>query len=103
MRNQNLFSNYKMSIKYVNNNRLGCHVIYERAPKPAFKLDFPAHKVKVFKIKTPYVPSFKSEPIAYNPGEKPSASNSYTNIWQKTTTKLEPTTHLSPIDDPFRL
>ena len=92
-----------MSIHYVNDNKLGCHVVYERTPKPEFKLDFPAHKVKVFKIRTPYVPSFKSEPIAYNPGEKPSANNSYTNNWQKITTKLEPTTHLSAIDDPFRL
>ena len=92
-----------MSIHYVNDNRLGCHVVYERTPKPPFNLDFPAHKVKVFNIKTPYVPSFKSEPIAYNPGEKPNPSNSYTNNYQKTTTKLEPTIHLSAIDDPFRL
>ena len=90
-----------MSIRYVNDNKLGCHVIYERAPKPAFKLDFPAHKVKVFKIKTPYVPSFKSEPIAYNPGEKPSASNSYSNNWLNTNYKVS--TQLSAINDPFRL
>ena len=90
-------------LRVVNDNKLGCHIIYERMTKPEFKLDFPAHKVKVFKIKTPYVPSFKSEPIAYNPGEKPNPSNSYTNNWQKTTTKLEPTTHLSAINDPFRL
>ena len=92
-----------MSIHYVNDNKLGCHVVYERTPKPEFKLDVPAHKVKVFKVKTPYVPSFKSEPIAYNPGEKPSASNSYINNYQKTTTKNEPTTHQSPIDSLFRL
>ena len=92
-----------MSIRYVNNNRLGCHVIYERTAKPAFTLDFPAHKVKVFKIKVPSVPSFNYEPIAYNPGEKANPSNSYTNNYQKTTTKLEPTTHLSAINDLFRL
>ena len=92
-----------MTIRYVNDNKLGCHVIYERTAKPAFTLDFPAHKVKVFNIKVPSVPSFNYEPIAYNPGEKPSASNSYTNNYQKTTTKLEPTTHTSAIDDLFRL
>ena len=92
-----------MSNPYVNDNKLGCHVVYELTPRPHFNLDFPAHKVKVFNIKTPYVPSFKSEPIAYNPGEKPNPSNSYTNNWQKTTTKLEPTTHLSAINDLFRL
>ena len=92
-----------MSIRYVNDNKLGCHVIYERTPKPVFKLDFPAPKVKTFKIKTPFVPSFKYEPIAYNPGAKPSANNSYTNNYQKSTTKLGPTTHLSAINDLFRL
>jgi len=87
----------------VNDNKLGSHIIYEPKVKPAFKLDFPAHKVKTFNIKVPYVPDFKSEPIAYNPGEKPKASNEYSNNWQKTTTKLEPTTHLSAINDLFRL
>ena len=90
-----------MSIRYVNDNKLGCHVVYERSPKPAFHLDFPAHKVKVFKIKVPDVPSFKSEPIAYNPGEKPNANNSYSNNWMNTNYKLS--TNLSPIDAWFRL
>ena len=92
-----------MSIHYVNDNKLGCHVVYERKPKPPFRLDFPARRVKVFNIKVPYVPQFKSEPIAYNPGEKPKASNSYTNNYQKTATKMEPTVHLSALTDPFRL
>ena len=92
-----------MSIRYTNDNKLGCHVVYERTPKPPFNLDFPAHKVKVFKIKVPDVPDFTYEPICYNPGEKSKASNEYSNNWQKTTTKLEPTTHLSAINDLFRL
>ena len=92
-----------MSIRYVNDNKLGSHVVYEPAPKPPFTLDFPAHKVKVFKIKVQSVPSFNDESIAYNPGEKSNASNSYTNNYQKTTTKLEPTAHLSALNDPFRL
>ena len=90
-----------MSIRYVNDNKLGCHVIYERTNKPAFKLDFPAHKVKVFNIKTPYVPSFKSEPLAYNPGEKPNPNNSYSNNWLNSNYKVS--THLSAINDLFRL
>ena len=84
-------------------NKLGSHVVYEPQPKPVFNLDFPAHKVKTFKIKVPSVPDFSYEPPAYNEHEKPNPSNSYTNNWQKTTTKLEPTVHLSAIDDPFRL
>ena len=92
-----------MSIRYTNDNQLGCHVIYERTPKPAFQLDFPAHKVKTFKIKVPSVPDFSYEPPVYNEHEKPGPQNSYTNNWQKTTTKMEPTVRLAPIDDPFRL
>jgi len=90
-----------MSIRYVNDNKLGCHIVYERAPKPPFNLDFPAHKIKTFKIKCPYVPSFDSEPICYNPGEKPKPSNEYSNNWLNTNYKLS--TNLSPIDAWFRL
>ena len=90
-------------LRIVNDNKLGCHVVYERAPKPPFQLDFPAHKVKTFKIKVPYVPTFNYEPPAYNQHEKPNPNNEYTNNWQKTTTKMEPTVHLSPVNDLFRL
>ena len=90
-------------LRVVNDNRLGCHVVYEPVKKPPFNLDFPAHKVKVFKIKVPDVPKFNYEPPAYNEHEKPGPNNQYTNNWQKTTTKLEPTVHLSPVNDLFRL
>ena len=85
-------------LRVVNDNKLGCHVVYERAPKPPFNLDFPAHKVKTFKIK---VPEFNHEPICYNPGEKPKPSNEYSNNWLNTNYKVQ--TQLSAIDDPFRL
>ena len=90
-------------LRVVNDNKLGSHIVYERAKKPPFNLDFPAHKVKTFKIKVPYVPKFNYEPPAYNPGEKPNINNSFTNNWQKITTKLEPTTDLSAFDNLFRL
>ena len=88
-------------LRVVNDNKLGCHVVYERAPKPPFNLDFPAHKVKTFKIKVPAVPEFNHEPICYNPGEKPKLSNEYSNNWLNTNYKVQ--TQLSAIDDPFRL
>ena len=90
-------------LSIVNDNKLGSHVVYMRAPKPPFQLDFPAHKVKTFKIKVPSVPQFNYEPPAYNEHEKPNPNNEYTNNWQKTTTKMEPTVHLSPVNDLFRL
>ena len=92
-----------MSIRYTNDNKLGCHVVYVPRPKTPFQLDFPAHKVKTFKIKVPDVPKFNYEPPAYNEYEKPGPQNTYTNNWQKTATKMEPTVHLSPVNDLFRL
>lgn len=92
-----------MSLRFVNDNRLGSHVIYERRTKPPFQLDHPAKSTIGFKIRTPYVPSFKHEPLAWNPGSTPKASNQYINNYQKTTTKNEPVTHQSPIDSLFRL
>ena len=92
-----------MSIRYVNDNKLGCHVVYERTAKQPFQLDFPARPIRSFKIRTPYVPSFKHEPLGWNPGSKPKPSNQFINNYQKTTTKNEPTTKLSPIESLFRL
>ena len=85
----------------VNDNKLGSHIIYEPKTKPPFNLSFPAHKVKVFKIKVPEVPDFSNEPICYNPGEKPKPSNEYSNNWLNTNYKVQ--TQLSAINDPFRL
>ena len=92
-------------LRVVNDNKLGSHVIMERVPvinRPP--INHPPHKVIRFKSRNDYVPDFKGpEPLAYNPGEKPGPQNSYTNNWQKTTTKMEPTVHLSPVNDLFRL
>ena len=90
-------------LRIVNDNRLGCHVIYERVQKPPLHIDHPAKSSIGFKIKTPYVPQFKNEPLGWNPGSKPKPYNQYINNYQKTTTKNEPTTHQSPIDSLFRL
>ena len=87
----------------VNDNKLGCHIIYERVSKPPLRLDHPARPIRGFRIRTPYVPSFKTEPLGWNPGSKPKAHNQYINNYQKTTTKNEPTTKESPIDSLFRL
>ena len=87
----------------VNDNRLGSHVIYERKTKPPLHLDHPAKSTIGFKIKVPYVPQFKHEPLGWNPGTQPKTNNQFINNYQKTTTKNEPSTHQSPIDSLFRL
>ena len=92
-----------MSIRYVNDNKLGCHIIYERRPKIPFHLDHPAQPIRSFKIRVPSTPSFKHEPLGWNPGSKPKQYNQYINNYQKTTTKNEPTTKQSPIESLFRL
>ena len=92
-----------MSLRVVNDNRLGSHIVYERKYKPPFQLDFPARPIRSFKIRTPYVPSFKHEPLGWNPGSRPKSQNQDINNFQKTTTKNEPTTRQSPIDSLFRL
>ena len=60
-----------MSLRCVNDNRLGSHVIYERVARPPLILDHPAKSTIGFKIKVPYVPQFKTEPLAWNPGTQP--------------------------------
>ena len=91
-------------LKVVNDNKLGSHVIIEHVAVPPLRLDFPAHKIVRFKDRNDYVPDFhKASPLAYNPGEKPGPQNSYTNNWQKTTTKTEPTTQESALQNWFRL
>ena len=92
-----------MSLHYVNDNKLGCHVIYERTAKQPFHIDHPAKPIRAFKIRVPFVPSFKHEPLGWNPGSKPKPYNQYINNYQKTTTKNEPTTKQSPIESLFRL
>ena len=90
-------------LRVVNDNRLGSHIVYERKAKPPLVLDHPAKSSIGFKIRTPYVPSFKHEPLGWNPGSRPKSQNQYINNFQKTTTKNEPTTRQSPIDSLFRL
>ena len=92
-----------MSLVVVNDNKLGSHVIYERKAKPPLHIDHPAKSSIGFRIKVPYVPNFKTEPLGWNPGSKPKPHNQYINNYQKTTTKNEPTTKQSPIDSLFRL
>ena len=73
-------------------------------PHRTVKIDTPPHKTLHFNDRHDYVPDFhKVAPKAYNPGEKPSPKNQYTNNYQKTTTKLEPTTQESGIQSWFRL
>ena len=92
-----------MSLQVVNDNRLGSHVVYMRTSKPPFSIDHPARPIRSFKIRVPFVPQFKHEPLAYNPGTKPKPTNQFINNYQKTMTKNEPSTHQSPIDSLFRL
>ena len=91
-------------LRVVNDNKLGSHAVMIKVPTPALRIDFPAPQVLRFKDRHDYVPNFhKQAPLAYNPGEKPKPSNSYTNNWQKTTTLTEPTTKESGIQNWFRL
>ena len=92
-----------MSLKHVNDNMLGSHVVLVRKPKLPLRLDFPAPPKRSFKMNYTYVPQFKTEPLGWNPGTRPKPSNQYLNNYQKTTTKNEPTTKQSPIDSLFRL
>ena len=92
-----------MSLRVVNDNRLGSHVIYERTFKPPFHIDHPAKPIRGFKIRVPFVPQFKHEPLGWNPGTRPKTGNQFINNYQKTMTKNEPSTHQSPIDTLFRL
>ena len=88
----------------MNDNKLGSHVVRVAVPVQPFSLDAPRHQTRQFKDRVDYVPNFhKQAPLAYNPGEKPSPSNQYTNNYQKTTTKIEPITKESGIHDWFRL
>ena len=92
-----------MSLHYVNDNKLGCHIVYVRAPKQPFYIDHPPKPIRAFKIRVPYVPQFKHEPLGWNPGSKPKPSNQFINNYQKTSTKNELTTKQSPIESLFRL
>ena len=91
-------------LSIVNDNKLGSHVVRMNVPVKPLKIDAPPHQTKQFKDRHDYVPDFhKQAPLAYNPGEKPGPNNQYTNNWQKTDTKSEPTTHESAIHSWFRL
>ena len=69
-----------MNLQNINDNHLGAHVVIIRRkgnknnipPLP----QRPVNK-KVFNIKIPYVPNFKFEPLAFNPGEKAGIYNQY--------------------------
>ena len=91
-------------LSVVNDNKLGSHVVRVNVPVEPIKIDSPPHQTKQFKDRHDYVPNFhKQAPLAYNPGEKSKPSNQYTNNYQKTTTKIEPTTKESGIHSWFRL
>ena len=91
-------------LSVVNDNKLGSHVVRVNVPVQPLHLNFAPHQIKHFKDRKDYIPDFhKQAPLAYNPGEKSKPDNSYTNNWQKTTTKIEPTTQESGIHGWFRL
>ena len=88
----------------VNDNKLGSHVVRVNVPPVPLKLNIPPRKQLHFKDRNDYVPNFhQMAPLAYNPGGKPNPNNQYSNNWQKTTTKNEPTTQESSIHNWFRL
>ena len=91
-------------LSVVNDNKLGSHVVRVNVPVKPITINSPPHQTKQFKDRHDYIPNFhKCAPLAYNPGEKPGPNNQYTNNWQKTDTKSEPTTHESAIHSWFRL
>lgn len=73
-----------MSLQYVNDNKLGSHVVRVNVPTQPFKADTPPIQRRTFKERNDYVPNFHEVKTAYNEGnEKPSPSNQYTNNFQK--------------------
>ena len=91
-------------LSWVNDNKLGSHVVRVNVPVQPIRLDFAPHQTKQFKDRNDYVPNFhKQAPLAYNPGGKPKPSNQYSNNYQKTTTKDTTTTKESGIHGWFRL
>ena len=90
-------------LAYVNDNKLGSHVVRVSVPNNRKPISYPPHQIKHFQDRKDYVPNFHEVKLAYNPGEKPKPSNQYSNNYQKITTKIEPTTQESGIHQWFRL
>ena len=87
-------------LRYVNDNKLGEHVVMLHVPTAPLKIDYPKHKEPHFnpRPKT-YLPTSEEQPLGYNPGEKPKQSNQYINNYPNV--HYRQTTHGSAIDDWF--
>ena len=86
-------------LRYVNDNKLGSHVVLVNVPVPPLKLDSPPPRVLSFKPRPKLIPELKFQPLAYNPGEKPKPSNQYINNYPNVHYRLQ--TRGSAIDDWF--
>ena len=94
-------------LRIINENKLGSHPIMVKPQEKHTKLDFPAPTKRKFPIENPTeTPKFSScKPKLYvppNPNLTPNKDNNYTNNYHKSTTRLEPTTHESAINEWFR-
>ena len=92
-------------LRVVNESKLGSHAVMVKPVGPHIRLDFPAPSKRKFPIENPTeTPKFNSCKVKLysNKNLTPNIANGYSNNYHKSTTRMEPSTHESAVNEWFR-